>query len=43
MRVSEVLDHVRKLVPVSAVSPIVAVLDHPDVTLTPGNAPTAVL
>jgi predicted transposase YbfD/YdcC len=25
------------------VSPIVAVLDHPDVTLTPGNAPTAVL
>ena len=29
--------------PVSAVSPIVAVLDHPDVTLTPGNAPTAVL
>jgi predicted transposase YbfD/YdcC len=43
MRVTEVLDHVRKPVPASAVSPIVAALDHPDVTLASETTPIAAL
>jgi predicted transposase YbfD/YdcC len=40
---SEVLDHVRKPVPAPAVSPIVAALDHPEVTLAPQTTPAAAL
>jgi hypothetical protein len=43
MRVSEVLDHVRKPVPALAVSPIVLALDHPDLILVRDDGPTAVL
>jgi hypothetical protein len=35
MKMSDVLDHVRKPVPALAVSPIVAALDHPEVALAP--------
>jgi predicted transposase YbfD/YdcC len=40
---SEVLDHVRKPVPAPAVSPIVAALDHPELTLAPRTTPAAAL
>src|SRR3954468_20137450 len=43
MRMSEVLDHVRKPVPAAAVSPIVAALDYPEVTLAPQATPAAAL
>ena len=43
MRVSEILDHVRKSVPASAVSPIVAALDHPDVVFAREAVPVATL
>src|SRR3954451_8751743 len=43
MRMSEVLDHVRKPVPAPAVSPIVAALDHPEATLAPQATPAAAL
>src|SRR4051794_13590731 len=43
MRVSKVLDHVRKPVPAVQVSPIVAVLDHPEVSLDPQSVPAVAL
>src|SRR3954454_16095236 len=43
MRVSKVLDHVRKPVPAVQVSPIVAALDHPEVSLDPQSVPAAAL
>src|SRR3954453_9824018 len=43
MRVAKVLDHVRKPVPAVQVSPIVAALDHPEVSLDPQSVPAAAL
>src|SRR3954470_7534503 len=43
MRVSKVLDHVRKPVPAVQVSPIVAALDHPEVSLDPQSVPAVAL
>src|SRR4051812_49144098 len=43
MRMSEVLDPVRKPVPAPAVFPIVAALEHPQVALAPQTTPAAAL
>src|SRR5690242_8549000 len=43
MRVSKVLDHARKAVPALQVSPIVAALDHPEVTLDRERVPAVAL
>src|SRR3954468_9948031 len=43
MRVSKALDHVGNPVPAVQVSPIVAALDHPEVSLDPQSVPTVAL